>query len=193
MRGREDLVAVPGEQRLVGGDDVLAVGDRLQDERPRRLDTADQLDDDVDVRMRKDERRVIGQVDAGDAARQLAGAGQRLFRDPRDADRPTRAARDFLFVAAEHGPGAEPDRAEPEEADLQRFHLRVRHRRLYPIPSSRNICLMPRTACRVRSLFSISAKRTWPSPYSPKPMPGDTETLARSIRRFANSSEPAGR
>ena len=53
VRGGEDLVAVPREQRLVGGDHVLAVGDRLQDERARRLDAADQLDDDVDVRMRE--------------------------------------------------------------------------------------------------------------------------------------------
>ncbi len=30
LRRGEDLVAVQGEQRLVGGDDVLAVGDRLQ-------------------------------------------------------------------------------------------------------------------------------------------------------------------
>ena len=45
-----------GEQRLVGGDDVLAVGDRLEHERARRLDAADQLDDDVDVRIARDDR-----------------------------------------------------------------------------------------------------------------------------------------
>jgi hypothetical protein len=39
-------------------------------------------------------------------------------------------------------------------------------------PSSRNICLMPRIAWRVRASFSISAKRTCPSPNSPNPMPG---------------------
>ena len=37
---------------------------------------------------------------------------------------------------------------------------------------------MPRMAWRVRASFSISAKRTKPSPNSPKPMPGDTETFA---------------
>ena len=57
VRGRENLVAVPGEERLVGRDDVLAVGDRLQDERARGLEAADQLDDDVDVRMREHRRR----------------------------------------------------------------------------------------------------------------------------------------
>src|SRR5581483_4567697 len=45
-------------------------------------------------------------------------------------------------------------------------------------PSRRNISLMPRTAWRMRASFSMSANRTWSSPYSPKPTPGDTATLA---------------
>ncbi len=52
---------------------------------------------------------------------------------------------------------------------------------------------MPRTACRVRFSFSIIAKRTYSSPYSPKPMPGDTETFAFASSFFVNSSEPAAR
>ena len=35
-----------------------------------------------------------------------------------------------------------------------------------------------RTACPMRCSFSISAKRTWPSPPGPKPTSGDTATLA---------------
>ena len=50
---------------------------------------------------------------------------------------------------------------------------------------------MPRTAWRMRLSFSISAKRTWSSPWSPKPMPGLTQTFARSISCLANSSEPS--
>jgi len=42
---------VVGEQRLVGGHHVLAGGERFQDERPCRLEAADQLDDDVDRRI----------------------------------------------------------------------------------------------------------------------------------------------
>ena len=63
----------------------------------------------------------------------------------------------------------------------------------YAAPSSRNICLMPRMACRVRGSFSIRAKRTCPSPNSPNPMPGDTDTLACASSFLVNSSEPSGR
>ena len=42
---------------------------------------------------------------------------------------------------------------------------------LYPLA---NICLIPRSAWRVRSSFSINEKRVWASPWSPKPMWGAT-------------------
>ena len=56
-----------------------------------------------------------------------------------------------------------------------------------------SICLIPLSACRVRSSFSIRAKRTWWSPCSPNPMPGDTATLASLSRSFENSSDPSSR
>ncbi|MFM2067792.1 MAG: hypothetical protein RLZZ584_2701 [Pseudomonadota bacterium] len=58
-------------------------------------------------------------------------------------------------------------------------------------PSALNMALMPRTAWRMRLSFSIRAKRTWSSPWSPKPMPGLTHTLALSSSWRANSSEPS--
>ena len=39
----------------------------------------------------------------------------------------------------------------------------------------------------------MSAKRTCPSPYSPKPIPGDTDTFALASTCFVNSSEPSAR
>src|ERR1051325_1428367 len=36
----------------------------------------------------------------------------------------------------------------------------------------------------------MSAKRTYGSPYSPKPMPGETATFASCSRNFENSTEP---
>ena len=47
--GREQLVAVNGEQRLVGGDDVLAGGDRGQQVLARGLVAADELEHDLDL------------------------------------------------------------------------------------------------------------------------------------------------
>ena len=150
MRGGEDLVAVPGEQGLVGGDDMLAVGDRLQDEAARGLDAADQFHDDVDVRMLEHDAGICGEVHlrvAGELARALLCD----IGDPSDADRAPRAPGDLFLVPAEHCPGAQAYRADAEESDLQRLHSN---------PSSRNICLMPRIACRVLGSFSIMAKRT---------------------------------
>jgi hypothetical protein len=42
------------EERLVGGDDVLAGAERLEDERARGLEPADQLDDDRDTGIAHD-------------------------------------------------------------------------------------------------------------------------------------------
>ena len=54
LRGGENLVAVLREQRLVRGDDVLAVRDGFQDQLARNARAADQLDHDVDVAIRHD-------------------------------------------------------------------------------------------------------------------------------------------
>ena len=50
---------------------------------------------------------------------------------------------------------------------------------------------MPRVAWPIRCSFSISAKRTCPSPPAPKPTPGLTATLASRARRTAASREPS--
>ena len=183
VRRGEDLVAVAGEQRLVRGDHVLAVGDRLQDERSRRLDAADQLDDDVDVGVREHDRGIGGEVDAGRTARQLARALDRALGDPGDPDRPPRAPRDLaLRCGAAPSTGPVPTVPTPRRPTSSGFIDGVmrdarstqaagraastgfadvgRPRRLAAMPSSRNICLMPRIACRVRDSFSIIAKRT---------------------------------
>jgi hypothetical protein len=50
-----------------------------------------------------------------------------------------------------------------------------------------------RVACCVRISFSIRAKRTCPSPPSPKPTPGLVATSASSIKSLENSSEDISR
>ena len=127
VRGGEDLVAVSRQQRLVGRHHMLVVGDGLQDERARRLDAADQLDHDVDVRMREHRPCVCRQGDARCPAGDLARAFLRLFGDPCDADRTPRTAGDLLLVPAQHGPGAEAYGAEPEQSDLERLQSLIRH------------------------------------------------------------------
>src|SRR5450631_485451 len=137
--------------------------------------------------MRDDRGKIGGQLHALGCAHGAVRALARARRDPVDANGPPRTARDFFGIAMEHIPRAAPDRAHAEQADAHRLHGTLRH---YSRPSSRNICLTPRIACRVRDSFSIIAKRTCPSPNSPKPMPGDTDTLALAMSFLVNSSEP---
>ena len=73
--GFEDGVAVHGDEGLVGGDHMLAALDGLKDEPAGRVRAADELDDDVDVRIAHDlpriggERDAVGGADAGPVER----------------------------------------------------------------------------------------------------------------------------
>ena len=125
VRSREDLVAVLREQRLVRGHHVLAVRDRLQDERSRMPGAADQLDNDVDVGASEHDCSVVRHIDAGRPAGQFARPLDRPLGNPRDPDLSSRAPRDLLFVSSQHGPKAGAHRAYAKQADLQRFHRAV--------------------------------------------------------------------
>ena len=69
----EQLRPVFGQQRLVGRHDVLAALQQLQHDRPGRLDAADQLRHDLDLRILGDLRQVGGQQPFGQI--HLAGRG----------------------------------------------------------------------------------------------------------------------
>ena len=131
LRGGEDVVAVLGEQRLVGGDHVLAVGDRLQHQVLRDAGAADQLDHDVDVRGAHHFPGVGGQTCALPSTR-LPRLLHVLVGDARDADGAAGAAPDLVGVAREHVPGAAADRADAEQPDVNRVH-----RELHAAPRSR--------------------------------------------------------
>src|SRR5262245_60035394 len=92
------------------------------------------------------------------------------------------------------GDGA-ADRAQARDADAQWHHCAAsRLTRVSAIagPALRNLRTL-RAACLMRCSFSTSAMRTCASPYSPKPTPGATATLACSSSSFENRSEPSGR
>ena len=99
LRGGKDFVAVHGQQRLVGGDHVLAVGDRLQHQRARLVVAADQFDDDVDFRIVDDVERVGDDLDF--AAGALLGALEVAGRDGHHFDAASGAAADFFLIAFE--------------------------------------------------------------------------------------------
>src|SRR5205814_7955638 len=64
--GVEDGRAVLGQQRLVGGDDVLAGGQGVEHDLPGDAGATDQLDDDVDGRVGEGGGRVGGEQVAGE-------------------------------------------------------------------------------------------------------------------------------
>ncbi len=62
----EELRPVLGEQLLVAGDDRLARLEGGEDQVPRRLDAADELDDQVDVGVVDDRAGIIGEAIGGE-------------------------------------------------------------------------------------------------------------------------------
>ena len=107
--------AVLGEQRLVRGHDRLAVGERLQHQRPRRLKPTHQLDDDVDVGRGDD---LIGIRRERDALR----IGPLLVRDPHERahQREPHAQPRFDLAARWRGEYERP-RRQPDPGRAGRF------------------------------------------------------------------------
>ncbi len=109
--------AVMRHQRLVGGDDVLAVREGgVDDARGHALGAADQLDDDVDFGIGRHRRRILvparrRQFDAAVAAP--------VARRNRGDDEPAPAALgQQLGLILKQFEGAGADRAEPRDGDL---------------------------------------------------------------------------
>lgn len=109
-----------GKQGLVGGDHVLAVVDRLQNQRLGDITTADQFDDDVDLGVTDDGKRVV------DHAACSPGTLPRPFQiavgDDTDLNRTTGATGDFFSVTLEYRVGAATDGADAEKSNVDRFH-----------------------------------------------------------------------
>ncbi len=123
LRSGKNLVAVLGQQSLVGGDHVLAVVDCLQNQRFGDITTTDQFDDDVDLRVADHGKGVIAHP-AG-ATRELPNPFEILVGNDTDLNRTTRAAGDFLSVALEYRVSTATDSADPEKSNIDRFHRAV--------------------------------------------------------------------
>jgi hypothetical protein len=120
LGGGENLRAMHGEQRLVGSDHVLAIGDRLHDHFLGHTVATDQLDNDVDFRIIDQRKGIIGH--AGRATGDLLGQLDVLVGDGRNANRTAGTAGNFLRVALENSPGATADGADADKANIDGFH-----------------------------------------------------------------------
>ena len=109
-----------GEQRLVGGDQVLAVGEGRFAERARgAFRAADQLDDDIDGGVGGQRQRIVPPVEPGEGDAALLGPVARGDRDRLDA--PARPLFQQRRIVAEQREHAATHRAQPGDADAQRI------------------------------------------------------------------------
>ena len=141
LGGLVDRRPVLGEQRLVGGHDAGAVLQRGEDQRPGRLDAADDLDDDVHVVAGDQRGGVGGEQPVGHV--DLAGRVEAAYGD---ADQLDRLADPRLEVAG----------LLLQEAD----HLRSRPTRSRARPPSRSLLSHSGTPMSVANRSSSVSRRT---------------------------------
>src|SRR5208282_1458917 len=202
--GLEDFRAMLGQQRLVARDDILARRERFQDQRARRLMAPEELDDNVDVGS-FDQCRAVARDQLWRDAERAIGL-EAAVGDSGQFQGPAEFARVLRCIAPQQLHHAAADGAASEQGNPYRFQyptavwcsgecapFQEAARRGRCDSSRESAWRMPRIAWRVRCSFSISAKRTKPSPSAPKPTPGDTAIFASAIRNLANSIEPIAR
>src|SRR5690606_3335202 len=123
----EDLVAMHRDQRLVGGDHVLAVLDGLEHQFERQGIAADQLDDDIDLGVAGNGENIVGNGNGAGVALGVELPG----RDLRNLDSTPGTAGNLLGIALEHIEGSATDGSQPTDANFHRFQAAL------PIPSER--------------------------------------------------------
>ena len=100
LRCGEDFGAVRGQQGLIGGNDMLAIVDGLQYQLFRNGIAADQLDHDIDIRIRYNFIRIGG--DNHPFPSELARLLQVAIGNHADDNASAGPPRDFFLVAFEH-------------------------------------------------------------------------------------------
>ncbi len=118
--GGEDLVAMRGQQRLVGRHHVLTVLDRSERQILGDGVAADQLDHDIDVGIAHHREGVVGHPSCIPDKR--AGASEILVRHHGDLDGAARPAGDFALIAIEDAERAAAYRTDAQQADVDGSH-----------------------------------------------------------------------
>ena len=117
----EDLVAVHGNQRLVGGDHVLAIFDRLEHHILGQRVTADQFDNDVDLGVIDQFEDVVGYRCHTQAAGRVRVPGCNLG----DLNATPSTPGNFRRVALQNIEGATADGAQSTNTYFDRFQTLV--------------------------------------------------------------------
>jgi hypothetical protein len=116
-RGGKDLGSVHGQQRLVGRDHVLAVGDGGQHPVARGTGAAGHFHHHVDIGVGGDLHRVLRELHA--LSHDAGGPLQVARRDHHQFDRAACAGRDVVPVARQHAQGAGADGADADHPHAQ--------------------------------------------------------------------------
>src|SRR5690606_15903689 len=140
----EDLVAMHGDQRLVGGNHVLAVVDGLEYQFLGQGVAADQLDDDVDLGVIDQFEDIAGHGNAGGVVLRLGRTNGNLG----NLDAATGAPSNLLGIAFEYIQSTATDGAQTTDAHFDRLHTQ------FPISTARNGRSMPRPQIKSRTLRS---------------------------------------
>ena len=120
MLGRQGKqgIAVFGDQRLVGRDHMLATAHGTLNQRPRRIDAADQLHQHVHLGIVSDRHDVLADLDAG----QLAGRIVASRADMHHFHGCLGTRGNFLRLLAQNVESAAANGTQAAQADANRFH-----------------------------------------------------------------------
>ena len=118
---RKYLVAMQGDQCLVGGHHMLAVGNRLQYQLAGRFVATNKLNNDVDIGIINNRKGIVADAD-GVYARETRGII--VTRSGLcNADATTGAPGDFLCITIQHIKRATTHCAEAQQANINRIQL----------------------------------------------------------------------
>src|SRR5688500_13393757 len=179
--GGKNFLAMERQQCFVGRDDRFPGGNGVENQALGKIISSDQLNDDIDGGIPQDLLRIVHEHAGRKANAPIPGDVE--IGDADQLDRHAHAPTDERRILEQDLDDAGSDGAEADDSDADARDHSV-------LPSSFKVFLMPRTACLVRCSFSTSAKRTYSSPPSPNPMPGETATLASRSSSLENSREP---
>src|SRR5690606_33941334 len=115
-RGGENFIAILCQKRLVGGDHVLAVGDRCHDQLTRDRIAPDELHDNIDFGVRHDLHAVSDNQNV--IAHQTAGLVGVSDGNSRHFDTSSGPSGYLFGVLPQHLPGAAADHAQAQQAYL---------------------------------------------------------------------------
>ena len=108
------------QQGLVRGDNVLAVGNCSQHQFARQIRPANQLRDNLDVGVRHDHERVVGQLDL--RTHHLARLVQVTRRRHAHHDFSPCSARNLVTITLQNRVRAAADDADTQQSDIHRLH-----------------------------------------------------------------------